>query len=170
MAARIGTRAADPRGIGRRAARDRRFQRVARDHRIEAVPDSLRIQPPRKPHRAQHVRGEGDLHAPELVLDEAVVEARVVRDEQVAFQARANFGGELRECGRSSHHRIRDPRERLDFLGNRAAGVHERGPLFGELALLHAHDPDLGDPIAGRRRPRGLEVDEGDRWREHAGF
>jgi hypothetical protein len=93
-----------------------------------------------------------------------------VRDEEVAFEARADFGGELREGGRRPHHRIGDPGERLDFLRDRAAGIDERGPLLRELPVLHPHDPDLGDAIPRRRRPRGLEVDEGDGRREHAEF
>ena len=60
-------------------------------------PRLVRKQPARKPHRAQHARGEPALEARERVLQESVVEARVVRDEQRAGRARGNLVGDAAE-------------------------------------------------------------------------
>ena len=60
----------------------------------------------------------------------------------------------------------REERARLEEKA-RALGVHERGPFLGELPVDDAHDADLGDAIAGRGGPGGLQVHEGDRGGEH---
>ena len=54
-----------------------------------------------------------DLEAAELVLEEAVVEARVVRDEEVALRAaRAPRAASCEKRGRVAHHLVGDAGER----------------------------------------------------------
>src|SRR5207237_9968619 len=74
---------------------------------------------------------------------------------------------DLGEGGRGAHHLVGDAGEDADLLGDAALGIDERGPLVDEFPVGHPHDPDLGDAIAERSGPRGLEVDERDGGREH---
>ncbi len=164
--ARVAERgmAAGSRGGGRS---DRFLQPVPRDHRVQPVPHRFGIEAARQAHGAQHVRAEGDLEAAEFVLEEPVVEARVVGDEELALEPLQHVARDLGEGGRAAHHRVGDAGEDLDVLGNGALGIHQRGPFVHELAAGHAHDADLGDAIARRRRAGGLQVDERDGGCEH---
>ena len=67
---------------------------------------------------------------------------------------------DIGEARRLGHHLVADAGERLDVGGNRALGVHQRTPFLDALAVLHAHDADLGDAIVGRIAAGRLQVDE----------
>ena len=164
--ARIAQRGMAP-GAHRAVRRDRVLQPVTRDERVQPVADGLRIELARQAHGAQHVRRELHLQAAELVLDEAVIEARVVRDEDVALEALEHLAAQFGEGWRAAHHLVGDAGEDADVLGDAAFRVHQRGPLVHELAVGDAHDADLGDAVPGGSGPRGLEVHEGDGRCEH---
>ena len=59
---------------------------VALDQDIEIVSMRIRIQTARQLHRAQHARRKRSIGACELVLEKAVVETRVVRDEHATVE------------------------------------------------------------------------------------
>ncbi len=69
-------------------------QPMARHDGVEAVSVRVRIQPAREFHRAQRARGKRPAEAREFVLEEAVVEARVVGDEDAAIDARFDCRGD----------------------------------------------------------------------------
>ena len=62
------------------------------------------IQPARQAHGAQRLRQELEAGALELAAQEAVVEARVVRDEDPAGEALVELAGELCEARRARDH------------------------------------------------------------------
>ncbi len=94
------------RRIGQRPMTSRHVQLVTLDQGIEAVLAELRKQLARQLHRAQHRGLEVHAHALELVLQETIVKARVVRHEQASMQAHQHLFGQLLERGRLGHHRI----------------------------------------------------------------
>ena len=63
---------------------------------------------------AQHARLEIHAEALELVLQEAVVEARIVGDEEAALDAGEDFFGDVGEARRAAHHVVGDADEALD--------------------------------------------------------
>jgi hypothetical protein len=96
----------------------------------------------------------------EFVLQEAVVEARVVGDEQATRESRQDLFGDILEGRRIGHHRIADAGQALDEGRNRRPGLtrvdHSRTPF-----LVDFDDADFGDAVGRRRGPGGFEVDEG---------
>jgi hypothetical protein len=72
------------RGVAEGAMPSVGWKRVTGDDAVQVVPGLVRKQPPRKAHRAENARAEPALDARERVLQESVVEARVVRDEKRA--------------------------------------------------------------------------------------
>jgi hypothetical protein len=143
------------------------MQAVARDERVEPVADRLGIEAAREAHGTKHVRGERHLDPAELVLEEAVIEARVVRDEEVALEHLVHGAPHFGERGRLAHHRVGDAGEGLDLLGDAALGIDERAPFVDHFAVGHAHDADLGHAVRGRDGSGGLQVDECDGGGEH---
>ena len=133
-------------------------ERMARDQRVESVPVGVGKQPPRQAHRAQHARSERSLEARERMLQESVVEARVVRDEHAAAE-------HLRAHRRRSSRTSAPTRTIASVMpvsawiagGNRHLGIDQRAP-FGHLRHaasrvgVDADDADFGD--AGRASAR----------------
>ena len=113
-------------GVGQRPVPRRRHERVALDECIEAVTAFRRIDRAGKLHGAQHVRREAKTHAPEFAFEEAVVEVRVMRDEEPAVQPFKQTGCELFESRGVAHHRVGDAGQLLDERGNRLLRVDER--------------------------------------------
>jgi hypothetical protein len=93
-------------------------QAVARDQAVEVVPRVLRKQLARKFDGAQHRGAKIVPRALEFVLQEAVVEARVVGDEQAARQPRQDLAATPRRRAHG-HHRIADAGQALDEGRNR---------------------------------------------------
>ena len=62
----------------------------------------------------------GAPEAGERVLEEAVVEARVVGDEEGSRRARGDLAGDRGERRRVAHHRVGDAGERLDLRAESA--------------------------------------------------
>ncbi len=153
--ARVAQRRVTPRARGRFRG-NRIVKSVACNERVEPVADRLGIEPAREAHGAQHIRGKGDAGAAELVLEESIVEARVVGDEDAALEALEHLAAQLGEGRLAAHHRVGDPRECLDLLGDAAFGVHQRRPLVDEFAVVDAHDADFRDAIARRGRSGSL--------------
>ena len=97
----------------------------------------------------------------QLLLEEALVEARVVRDEQRVAREREEAaartvvtGGAVRS---SCSPQAGQPGDRL---GQRDPGIDERLEGVDELEPPHAHGPDLADAVARRREPGRLEVED----------
>src|SRR5260370_24579493 len=89
---------------------------VALDQAVEVVARMLGIEPPRELHRAQRPRQVLQARALELAPQEAVIEARVVRDEQAALEPLVELAGELGETRRGGEHLVADAGERLDAV------------------------------------------------------
>ena len=96
----------------------------------------------------------------QLPLEEALVEARVVRDEQVV-------AGEVEEAAQDGRDRGRVPQlllaqagEAGDRLGQWRPWVDERLERVDQLQRPHAHRPQLADQAARGREPGGLEVED----------
>src|SRR5437899_10489463 len=92
----------------------RTSQAVPVDHRIKVVAGIFRVESPRKLDRAQHFSREGSTEASELVLEEPIVETRVVGDEHAACETRENFAGHFTKGRRVGHHRVGDTGQRLN--------------------------------------------------------
>ena len=75
----------------------------------------------------------------ELAPQEAVVETRVVGDEQPAVELLLHPIGEVGEARGLGDHVVRDAREGLDGRRYARARVHERAPLVDDRAARH-HD------------------------------
>ena len=95
-----------------------------------------------------------------MLLEEALVEARVVRDEQRV----AGEGEELPHDGRGRRRRAQlllpqagEPRDRL---GQRHAGIDERLERVDELEAAHADGAELADPVARGRETGRLQVED----------
>ena len=142
-------------------------QRMALDQGIEIMAPILGVEPARKLHRTKHPSGEGAPEAAELVLEKAVVEARVVRDEDAALDPAGDFVGNLAEGGRAGDHCAGDPGQALYLRGNAAFRIDQRAPLAHPRAVVDADDADLGDAILRGDRAGGFEIDEGDGRGEH---
>src|SRR5215470_13908799 len=96
------------------------------DHRVEVVAAAIRVEAPRELDRAQHLRAEGPAKARKLVLEEPVVEARVVCDEYAPGEAGRDFARDLAESRRSGDHRVSDSGQGLDRRRDAALGVEQR--------------------------------------------
>ena len=95
------------------------------------------------------------------MLEEAVVETRVVRHENATADSFGELIGDLSECRGARHHRIADPSKRLDFGRNAALGIDQRVPFAHALAVVDAYYANLGDAILRSRGAGGFQVDEG---------
>ena len=140
-------------------------ERMPRNQRIEAVAVGLRKQSPRKAHRAQHARGECAAQTRVRMLQEPVVEARVVRDEHAVREALGEFCGDRRERRRATHHCIGDAGERLDGWRDGDLGIDQRAPFVDAhhaVLVIDAQHGNLGDAIHRRAGAGGLEIDEGE--------
>jgi len=141
---------------------------VALDQAVEVVARMLGIEAPRELHRAERARAIRLPRALELLLEEAVVEARVVRDQHAPGEPRAELHGERTEPRRARDHVVGDAGERLDRRGDGGLRVDQRGPLTGDLAAVHLDHGDLGDAVVHRVRAGGLQVDDRQRRVEKA--
>jgi hypothetical protein len=101
-----------------------------------------------------------------FALHEAVVEARVVGDENAAAEALGQFVRHLGKGRRAFHHLVADPCQLLDEFGDRPLRVDEGVP-GGNPVAVHFDNADLGDSIERRVAARGLEVDEGEAAGNH---
>ena len=113
----------------------------------------------------------GAADARERVLEKAVVEARVVRDEHAVGQALLDVGGDRGKRRRARHHRVRDAGQRLDDRRNRHLRIDERTPFVDARRPavrvgVDADDPDLRDPVVRGAGSGRFEVDEGQRGSE----
>ena len=147
-------------------------KRVALDHAVEIVPLGVRKHPARQLDGAQHARAEAAVEARERVLQKAVVEARVVRDEQRAGGARGDLVRDGVERRGVAHHRVGDAGQRLNGAGNRhardsrASTIRDTSGAPPAGSAVTRTMPDLGDRIAVGRGSRRLEVDEGEGGRK----
>ena len=132
-----------------------RGERVTRHDRVEPVALRLREEPPRQAHGAQRLRLECEPGAQERVLEEAMVEARVVRHEYAVAQAIVDLAGERREGGAPRTIASVMPVSAWIAGGNGHLRVDQRAPLGDARrpargAGIHPHDADLGDAVVRR--------------------
>jgi len=123
---------------------------MARNQRVEAVARFLRVELARELDRAQHAARIAQAGAPEFVPEKSVVEARVVRDEQLAFESRQQLRRDYLKSGRECHHVVRDPGHGLDHRRDSHAGVHERRPFAHEAPALHLDQTHFRDAVVHR--------------------
>ena len=154
--------------VAERAVARRAVDAVPGHHRVQVVAALAGRQRAGKAHRAQHGRAQSPPEPPEFAAQEAVVEARVVRDEQAPLEARGDVLHDRGEGRRVGDHGFRDAGELLDGVRDPHAGVHERRPLLDDLAVLEEDDARLHDPVAPGVPARGLEVHAGDAACERA--
>ena len=150
-------------GVAQGAVTGTASEPMAPDQAVEVVARMLGIEPPRELHGAQRLRQVRQSGALELAPQEAVIEARVVRDEEAAVEPLVECAGERGETRRGGDHFVADAGERLDAGLDADSGVDQRRPLGGELEAVHLQYRDLGDAIVGRMRAGGLEVDDRER-------
>src|SRR5437867_8852632 len=140
---------------------------MTRDQRIEIVRAGVRVEAPRELDRAENLRRKRAPEAGELVLEKAVVEARIVGDEDGASDLGGNVVGYLAEGRRRGHHGVADAGERLDCRWNAAFRVDQAAPLADPRSVVDAHDPDFGHAIGAGGCAGRFEIDEGDGRGEH---
>src|SRR5258708_7868905 len=119
--------------VAERAVAGAAIDAMALDQAVEVMPPLLRVEAARKAHGATCFCVEPLARALEFVAQEAVVEARVVRDEYAPAEALEQLVGERGEPGRARHHVVGDAGERLDRPRNGGLGIDQRRPLRGHL-------------------------------------
>ena len=149
--------------VGQRPVAATGGEAVAGDQRVEVVAVVLRVEQARELDGAQHRRAKDDAEALELVLQEAIVETRVVGDEQAAFQPAQDLAGERRERRRVGDHRVADAGQLLDEGRDAGFRIDQLLPFADRAVGSDGDDADLGDAVGGRRGAGGFEVDEGKR-------
>ncbi len=103
-------------------------QAVAVDQVVEAVAAVVGEEPARQLDGAQHLRAL-EPGAAEGGAQVAVIEARVVGDEEAAVEAVEDFVGDVREAQHVGDHVVVDAGEALDGLGDARLRSHQRRPL-----------------------------------------
>jgi len=141
---------------------------MPRDDRVEPVTVRIRKQPARQPDRAQRTRRKRPPHPGERVLEEPVVETRIVSDEDTIGQALFDVRRDGRKGRGAGHHGIGNAGQRLDHRRNRHFRVDQRTPLVDRRRAacrigIHPDDADFGDPVIRRPHAGGFQVDEGER-------
>ena len=133
---------------------------MAFEQRIEIVARVLRIELAREFHRAQHLRVEGHTAAAELVFQKAVVEARVVRNEQLALQALQQIALDVGKGWRRSHHRVVDAGQRLNHRRYAHAGIDQCGPLADQTPLMDFDNAHFCNAIMSGGGAGGFQIDK----------
>ena len=130
--------------------------------RGEADPPASPFEQPTRERRGAE-RGLGEsppVPHEELLLEEALVEAGVVRDEQVVTGEREEPLEDVADSGRAAELLLSQPGEAGNGLGERDARIDERLERVGELERLHPNRPELADLVARRREPGRLQVED----------
>lgn len=141
---------------------------IVRTDGIKVPPRQVSQEPPSEPDGAQLVRhhcpeGHGR-DTPELGVEEAEIEARIVGDEDPPEQVRSKLTRNLLKPRRSPNHGIVNPRQARDVPGNRAPGVDERVKREPHPLPVHMDRRHLGDAVASRRLAAGgLDVHDHER-------
>ncbi|MNL07481.1 hypothetical protein D3C87_1281570 [compost metagenome] len=101
-------------GVRQRAVTPLGRQAEAGDQRVQPMALHRREQRARQPHCTKDVGAEGDAGAPERILQEAVVEARVVGHEEAPLQPLRQRLGNRLERGLAAHHCFSNAGHALD--------------------------------------------------------
>ena len=109
----------------------------------------LRIQLARKHRRANDIGPESDRTAVEFALQESMVEACVVGDEQPAVQTACNIVGDLAEARRIGEHLVGDAGVRARDPRYTTAGM-DQARSFLRVAVVDRHDTDFDDAVGTR--------------------
>ncbi len=142
------------------AGRDRRAEEVrerGQAHPLDASPQQVA----RERDGVEHRRGEALAGEPvELAVDEAGVEAGVVRDEQRVAGERAEAPQSGAHARRTAELLVAQPGQPSDLDGERHAGCDEGLERRGGLETLDADGADLADTGRGDRQAGRLEVED----------
>src|SRR5688500_10591880 len=102
-----------------------------------------------------------------LGAQKAVIEARVMRDKDRAFDAIEHDLCDLCERWGRAHHLVGNPREPLDFRRDRDAWIDQRRPLIDThvvVVKVNPHDTDFDHALARGTAPGGLDIDKSQAW------
>ena len=132
---------------------------VTLDQRVEIVPVVSGKKRARELDGAQARRTEIDAGPLEFVLEEAVIKAGIVGDEQTAFQSFEQRYGQILKARGRRNHRCIDSRQAGDEWRYRPPWIDQAAPLAGAV-LADFHDADLDDPVVGKIGARRFEVQE----------
>ena len=120
----------------------------------------MRIQLAREFHRAQHACVEGHAAAAEFVFQKAIIKARVVRDEEFAFQPLQQIAVDIRERRRACHHRVVNARQRLDCRRYAHVRVYQRRPLAHQPTVMNLDHAHFGDAIMRGGGTSGFQINK----------
>ena len=125
------------------------------------APHAALQQPARQRGRAERrLRQAPVVHQQQLPLQEALVEARVVRDEEVVAREREETP-DHRGSGRGVPQLLlAQAGQACDRIGERDSRIHERLEGLHRLERPHPDGPDLADAVVNGREPRRLQVED----------
>ena len=150
-------------GVGQRAVAGpgRDAEEVGERGEADAAQPAFE-QPPRERRGAERRLGKAPpVPREQLPLEEALVEARVVRDEQVvAGEGEEALEDAPRPEARRRSSSSRSPVSRAIGSGSATRGFDERLERVDELERPHAHGAELADPVARGREAGRLEVED----------
>jgi hypothetical protein len=101
------------------------------------------------------------------VPQEAVIETRVVRDEDAVFKQVMQFVGDVHETRRASEIGVGNAGEVFDERRNGNVRVDQCLPFALAAVRLDQHDADLDDAVHARVRAGGFKIDKGEGARVH---
>ena len=103
------------------------------------------------------------VQAEQLPLEEALIEARVVGDEEIVAGKSQEAPHNGRDRGRAPEVTLEQPGQIGDGLGERNRRLDERLERIDELERLHPHCPQLADAVAGSGKAGRLEIEDHER-------
>src|SRR5690606_17267426 len=121
---------------------------------------------------ADDAGSEIDAETSEFTFEEAIVEARVVCDEELAGQALAQVVSERSEVGGAGDHLVVDAGQAGYERGYRHSGI-DQGVPFASTMPVDLDESDLQHPVAREICAGCFEIDEDESLRNrdlHRGF
>ena len=137
-------------------------QAMAVDDGVERVRAAVAIEFPRESHCTERGLGKREVQAPELGLQERVIEPGIMRHQHAVLQHFHERSGNRCEGRSVPHHGIGDAGKRLNLWWNRHSRVDEGMPLAGQRTVIDQQQPDLADTIPTRRDARRFEIKDGE--------
>ena len=147
-------------GVAHRAVALGHSQFVAANNRVEPVTVRVRIQRTRQAHGAEYVRGERFALSAKFVLDETVIEARVVRHKHRTFEHAAHVFAHIEKSRCIAHHCVSDARQCLNRGRNACAGIDERLPTLNTAIAMKPNNRNLSHAVMQRAAAGRFNVDE----------
>ena len=131
------------------------------DNTVEVMSSMAGEEHPRKAGRAEAPGGENAAFPFEL-LQEPIIEARVVSHEDGAVEQSQQFVLYVPEDRRSPNITVRDTGELFYVAGDGSLRIDECGVFLDYLAVAHPEDRDFYDPVIARVYSGCLKVDDGE--------